>query len=141
MPGSSRPNARRIAWIAVGVLVLFAPGAFAAEAPGTPVPAGKIPSPVAESNAGTGTFVLNIPDRPHAPERPREGWCGECAIQQALLFHGAYYHQRDINKAGKPKHPDLYARDIPVALKALRFRATYGPSRSPLPEFMDWVGQ
>jgi hypothetical protein len=82
---------------------------------------------------------LNIPDRPHAPERPKEGWCGECAVQQALLFHGAYFPQRAINRAGSPRNPDLYAQDIPVALKNLRVRFALGPSRAPLPDFLDWV--
>ncbi len=63
--------------------------------------------------------MLNIAARKQAPQSPRAGWCGETAIQEALLFHGAFFPQRLINKAGKPSHPDLYASDIPRALKAL----------------------
>jgi len=63
--------------------------------------------------------TLNIPPRNHAPERPPEGWCGETAIQEAMLFHGAYYPQRQINAAGHPRHPDLYSGDVPVALTNL----------------------
>jgi hypothetical protein len=60
--------------------------------------------------------LINIPARRQAPGSPRAGWCGETAIQEALLYHGAYYPQRLINRAGKPSHPDLYASDIPRAL-------------------------
>lgn len=77
----------------------------------------RIPPTVVRRGKGV---LLNIPARSQAPESPRAGWCGETAIQEALLFHGAYYPQRLINRAGKPRHPDLYASDIPRALTGLR---------------------
>jgi hypothetical protein len=62
---------------------------------------------------------LAIADRPSDTACPPEGWCGESAIQQALLYYGAYVPQKAINAAGRPAHPDLYSEDIPRAVKAL----------------------
>lgn len=62
---------------------------------------------------------LPIPPRKQAQNAPDEGWCGETAVQEALLHLGAYVPQSIIHRAGKPKHPDLYADEIPVALAAL----------------------
>lgn len=75
--------------------------------------------------------VLSIPDRPQHPDAPPSGWCGETAIQEALLHRGVWMSQRAIHDAGKSKHPDLYSQDIPVALGALsvdyvRFAPTKG---------------
>ncbi len=63
---------------------------------------------------------LAIADRPSGPGHPPEGWCGESSIQQALLYFGAYIPQKAINAAGRPRTPDLYEGDIPVAIKACR---------------------
>ena len=85
---------------------------------------------------------LNIPDRKQAPGRPASGWCGETAIQEALLFHGAFFPQKAINKAGNPRHPDLYARDIPVALKNLRADVAYWRAgRCEFSKFLAWMQQ
>lgn len=65
------------------------------------------------------SLVLDVESRDQAPERPSAGWCAETAIQEALLHHGVYVPQRTINRAGKPRMPDLYWDDVPVALKAL----------------------
>ncbi len=94
------------------------------------------PAAVAQS-----PVLLPIADRPSAPAAPPEGWCGESAIQQALLYYGAYVPQADINKAGRPQHPDLYARDIPVALKALGARFVWSDKGRDLPGFINWVKQ
>jgi len=63
--------------------------------------------------------TLPIPDRAQHEDAPPSGWCGETAIQEALLHHGAWVPQRAIHDAGKSKHPDLYSQDVPVALAGL----------------------
>lgn len=84
--------------------------------------------------------VLPVPARSHAPEAPREGWCGETAIQEGLLHLGVWAPQRAINKAGKPGHPDLYSPDIPVALAALGVRySTYQPKTRGFTAYSDWI--
>lgn len=65
------------------------------------------------------TVTLPIPDRAQHKDAPPSGWCGETAIQEALLHHGAWVPQRAIHDAGKSKHPDLYSQDVPVALGGL----------------------
>jgi len=62
---------------------------------------------------------LPIADRPWAAQAPDEGWCGEASIQMVALHFGAWFPQEAINKAGKPKHPDLWEDEIPVALSEL----------------------
>jgi hypothetical protein len=64
-----------------------------------------------------------------ARESPREGWCGEAAIQEGLLSLGAYVSQARVNRAGKPAHPDLYASEIPEALRALGVSGTWMKGR------------
>ena len=72
-----------------------------------------------------GERALPIAARRHAPEAPPQGWCGETAIQEALLYFGVWAPQARINASAKPAHPDLYSNDVPVALAALgaRFEA------------------
>lgn len=69
--------------------------------------------------ADDATVALPIPPRRHASEAPPEGWCGETAIQEALLYVGVWAPQRLIHRAGRPVHPDLYSNEIPIALAAL----------------------
>src|SRR5688500_8707645 len=84
--------------------------------------------------------VLPVPARSHAPEAPKEGWCGETAIQEGLLHFGVWAPQRANNKAGKPGHPDLYSPDIPVALEALGVRySTYQPKTRCFTAYSDWI--
>ena len=95
-------------------------------------PAARHPDPVG--------LILPIPDRGHAPGAPRAGWCGESVIQQAALYYGTFLSQRDIHRAGHSTHPDLYASDIPRALKKVglsfeRWRA--GPRR--YVAFLTWI--
>ncbi|MBI2389637.1 MAG: hypothetical protein HYV09_08575 [Deltaproteobacteria bacterium] len=66
--------------------------------------------------------ALAIPDRDQHPQSPPSGWCGETAIQEALLHFGAWVSQNRIHAAGQSKHPDLYSDDIPRALDALGVR-------------------
>ena len=35
----------------------------------------------------------------------------------AMSYYGAYASQQTINRAGKPVHPDLYADEVPVAMR------------------------
>ena len=84
--------------------------------------------------------VLPVPARSHAPESPKEGWCGETSIQEGLLHLGVWAPQRVINKAGKPSHPDLYSPDIPVALAELGVRfSMYQPKTRGFGAYSDWV--
>lgn len=74
--------------------------------------------------------TLPIPDRPQHPDAPPSGWCGETAIQEALLHRGVWMSQRAIHAAGNAKHPDLYSQDIPVALAALSVDfVTFAPKK------------
>ncbi len=83
---------------------------------------------------------LSIPPRGHAPGHPPQGWCGETAVQEALLFNGAYFPQRDINRAGLPRHADLYSHEIPVALKNLDVEFKRWPyGKRDLGRFISWV--
>lgn len=85
--------------------------------------------------------VLPIPARRQHPDSPETGWCGETAIQEALLYYGTWASQRFINAAGKPRNPDLYSDDLPVALKALGLPfEIYRPARSrDYESFAHWV--
>ena len=120
-------------------LVAAALAVRAAAADRRPRPAADVPKSVVRNGTA---LRLNIADRAQAPERPKSGWCGETAIQMALLFHGAFFPQRAINKAGKPRHPDLYARDIPVALSALNADvAQWRWQPCELAKFLAWMKQ
>ncbi len=117
-------------------------------APSSEVPPPKTPAP--ESTAHTtskststtsAAEALPIPARSQAPESPPAGWCGETALQEALLHLGMWAPQRLINQAGKPAHPDLYSTDIPVALAALGVRHTfYSAQKRGFAPFTAWVG-
>ena len=87
------------------------------------------------------SLVLNIPDRPHAPERPPEGWCGETCIQMASLFYGAYIPQAVINALPNPSHPDLYSNDLPVALDktGLAFFGFQNTSTITVDDYIEWL--
>ncbi len=98
------------------------------------------PSPIASASASgapTATppdieeaqVLLRIPDRRHDPKAPPSGWCGETAIQEALLYVGVWAPQSYIHRSGKSVHPDLYSQDIPTALAELAVRtSTYLPT-------------
>ena len=102
----------------------------------------SLPAPVSASierdDAAT-KVKLNIPDLGQAAGAPPSGWCGEAAIQQALLFLGAWIPQKDINRAGMPLHPDLYSNEIPVALRSLQVRFRFSPRDRDLDGFIRWI--
>lgn len=109
-----------------------------AEPPSAPLSA---VSAVRVPTAGEAPTALLIPPRAHAPEAPPAGWCGETAIQEALLALGVWAPQRLINKAGKPVHPDLYSTDIPVALSDLGVRHSFYAGGKGFDAFARWVGK
>jgi len=122
---------------------LFVLASLCATACGTTPPAPeperaaqRIAPPAAESPVDR---VLDIPARDQAPERPETGWCAETAIQEAMLYFGAYAPQRDINRAGSPRNPDLYWDDVPVALDALGLESTRWSGRGGQSKFTAWV--
>ncbi len=84
--------------------------------------------------------VLPIADREQAPESPPSGWCGETAIQEALLYFGVTLSQKSIHDAGNAKHPDLYSTEIPTALRNLHVRFTmYAPKTRGFASYTKWV--
>lgn len=85
------------------------------------------------------TLALAIPPRAQAVDAPPAGWCGETAIQEALLHLGAWVPQRLINQAGRPEHPDLYASEIPVALSGLGVRFVFYSGTRGFEPFARWV--
>ena len=90
-------------------------------------------------SAAPGTVRLEIPDRGWASEAPKEGWCGEASIQMAALHFGAYVPQALINRLGRPKTPDLWEQDIPVALTALGLEFTTFSGHIEIPAFLSWI--
>ena len=104
--------------------------------PAEPLAARDIPHPEPPTAEGVS---LGIADRAQGPDAPPSGWCGESAIQQAMLFYGAWVPQALINKAGKPRHADLYASDIPVALGQLGVAFTRSPQFGGLDPYLAWL--
>ena len=97
------------------------------------------PSPPENDLAAEATLALPIAARSQAKESPPQGWCGETAIQEGLLYLGVWAPQRIINRAGKPVHPDLDAPEIPVARGELGVRfAVYSRGRG-FESFARWV--
>jgi hypothetical protein len=84
------------------------------------------------------SISLDIPDTGQEKRRPDSGWCGEAAIQMALSYYGVYASQKAINHAGKPGHPDLYANEIPVAMRSLGLEFTAWKGNG-LQAFSKWV--
>jgi hypothetical protein len=56
-----------------------------------------------------------------------------------LLFLGAWFPQKEINRAGTPAHPDLYSDEIPIALAKLRVRFRFSPRHADLDGFIRWI--
>lgn len=84
--------------------------------------------------------LLPIPARSHADGAPPEGWCGETAIQEALLHHGVWAPQAVINRAGSPAHPDLYSNELPRALDQMGAVYTrYVARRGGYADYEAWV--
>jgi hypothetical protein len=86
--------------------------------------------------------LLDIPDRAWDPTRPdlSVGWCAEACIQMALAYYGVDVSQFEINQAGNPDHPDLYAYEIDTALEALAIEYAVWDSENPsLDAFIRWI--
>lgn len=79
---------------------------------------------------------LPIPDRKQHASSPPSGWCGETAIQEALLHFGVWASQKQIHAAGKSKHPDLYSDELPVALHGLGVKFTKYGSKTTYEQFV-----
>lgn len=101
-----------------------------------PCPAADVPPTTTKHQQAT---QLNIAARKQAAGHPPEGWCGETAIQEALLHHGAWIPQKQINAAGNPVHPDLYASDVPVALRKLGARIEFWRNAGDLDDYIAWL--
>ena len=109
----------------VAMLLVVSAGSTRSREPG---------KPQAEAKA----ISLEIPDTGQERRRPESGWCGEAAIQMAMSHYGVYASQQAINRAGKPDHPDLYAQDIPRAIRNMGLE--YSPWRgNGLETFSKWV--
>jgi hypothetical protein len=113
----------------------------AGRAPREPdAPDAEAPADPDDALSADAARVLPIPARSHAPGAPPEGWCGETAIQESLLYLGVWASQSRVNRAGHPAHPDLYSSDIPRALDALGVRYTrYSAARPGYAAFDAWV--
>ena len=61
--------------------------------------------------------ILNIPILNQIEDSPAEGYCGESSIQMILAYYGLDKSQTEINKAGKPEHPDLYFNELIPAIE------------------------
>lgn len=86
--------------------------------------------------------TLPIPDRPQDAASPPTGWCGETALQEALLHFGVWASQAAIHRAGRSKYPDLHSEDLPTALAALRVRTTrYAPRKADFSAYTAWVNE
>jgi hypothetical protein len=131
---------------APGPSALEAPTGRASGAPQPPPieasvsPPSPIPAPALSDVSAEAAFALPIPARDQADESPAEGWCGETAIQEGLLYLGVWAPQQLIHRAGRPRHPDLYADEIPIALAVLGVRYTFYPAKArSFPAFAAWA--
>jgi hypothetical protein len=117
--------------------VAYAPAASAPRVEPASPPSSSSQS---EPREPVAALVLPIPARTQAAESPSAGWCGETAIQEALLFLGVWASQRVVNRAGSPIHPDLYATELPQALTALGVHYTlYAPPQRGYAPFARWI--
>jgi hypothetical protein len=70
--------------------------------------------------------LLPFPDLTQEPNPVGVGWCGEATIQMAMAYYGVYVSQKFINRKAKPKHPDIWASETPMAMKNLGLDFTGG---------------
>jgi|GEM_PF-1165788 hypothetical protein len=85
---------------------------------------------------------LGIPDRAWDPGRPdlSVGWCAEACIQMALAYYGLNVTQAEINSAGDPDHPDLYAYEVDHTLGVLgTIVEVWDEDNSALSAFAEWI--
>ena len=79
---------------------------------------------------------LDVPAIAQEPGCPKEGWCGEAAIQMIGLYHGLYAPQRTINLLGHPSHPDLWSNELPATIQALGLESSqYTAPKTDLTDF------
>lgn len=76
------------------------------------------------------TLAWEIPAIAQDPTCPPDGWCGEAAIQMAMMYYGVYAPQKVINAAGHPSHPDLWSNELGPAMEAFGFSGTGLPTGS-----------
>jgi hypothetical protein len=125
--------------LACGLVVThLAAQLIAAPKPLRPVPKNKIPKSL---TIGRNGWRMAIPDRKHAPGATPDGWCGETAIQQVMLFHGAFFSQKHINSIGTPKYGGMHSSEIPGALKRLGATFKDYSGRQTLTNFMQQIRQ
>tara|TARA_Y100001970_G_C14132023_1_gene802202 strand:+ start:54 stop:716 length:663 start_codon:yes stop_codon:yes gene_type:complete len=77
----------------------------------------KIISYEEAANLSLNEKTLNVPILNQIDDAPDEGYCGESSIQMVLAYKGVYKTQKEINKAGNPKHPDLYSNELVPAIE------------------------
>ena len=99
----------------------------------------KPPPPPPVFTPPTDSVELSIRDRDWDTTAPPEGWCGETCIQMAGLYYGVWIPQRVANEKGKPKTPDLWEHDVPVAMSALGVRFQTAPKEAGAAALLDWT--
>lgn len=85
---------------------------------------------------------LKINDKKWDPNRPDKsvGWCAEACIQMAAAHYGLVLSQKEINKAGSPRHSDLYMDDIDEALNNLSIECfSWSKKNTSIDEFIAWI--
>lgn len=88
------------------------------------------------------TVALSIPPRQQWVER--NGYCGECAIQQAALYYGTYVSQKIVRSIINPdqNHQLLIGINEKQVLNALQLRLMEFNNIIPQPQFktyFDWI--
>lgn len=87
--------------------------------------------------------VLDIPPRLQWDEK--NGYCGECSVQQIALYYGAYLSQYKIREIFDPTQKrDLWIENNGPTLKALRLKSeqwNFGQSQPQWKKFLVWMKQ
>lgn len=82
---------------------------------------------------------LPIQDREWDAKAPPEGWCGEACLQMAGLHYGVWIPQKLANEKGKPKTPDLWEHDLPVAMNGLGMSFETVSKESTPVQVLEWT--
>jgi hypothetical protein len=88
------------------------------------------------------TIVCELPIPPRLQWRPRNGYCGECSIQQSALFYGSYVSQfvcRQIVDATQEQ--DVLVRiNADLVLRSLRLKFDeFDTSNQPVPQYKPYL--